>query len=185
MLELLVVNVVLAVGVDYTKYMLSTSMTGSPAPFISYCDGIRTQTQFLQKKQEQDSSPLIHRRPGLRVLSPIHPAGAVAGTCQPTDRCCPLSSVLSFALTIPRFSSRRLYCAPPASALSLGPRPTGGGPNSERAPPAPWGARAADRPSTSSAWGAFYPAQHGRGSLPSAGDSRRCWGWSVCWARFT
>ena len=42
----------LGVSVDYTKHMLLASITGSPAPLISRCDGIRTQTRFPQKKQE-------------------------------------------------------------------------------------------------------------------------------------
>ena len=42
------------------------------------------------------------RIPESRVcFSPIHPSGAVTGTCQPVDRGCALSSALSFAMIIP------------------------------------------------------------------------------------
>ena len=79
----------------------------------------------------------------------------------------------------------RLQCAPPAGTVIIGPWATDGSPDPEHTSSAQWGARAADRPSTSSAWGVCCPVQHGRAGLPSAGDSRQCWGWSVCWVRFT
>ena len=46
------IKLVLAALIDYAKYTVSTSMTELPAPLILHCDGIRTQTQFPQKKQE-------------------------------------------------------------------------------------------------------------------------------------
>jgi len=36
--------------IDYTKHAVSTTMTELPAPLILHCDGIRTQTQFPQRK---------------------------------------------------------------------------------------------------------------------------------------
>ena len=44
------VVIVLVVLIDYTKHAVSTTMTELPAPLILHCDGIRTQTQFPQRK---------------------------------------------------------------------------------------------------------------------------------------
>lgn len=142
-------------------------------------------------------------RSRLSVIAPIRPAGAATGACLPVQWhamrpyfflyfavICLCSASMRLHVRWVRniwgghFATAPLLCAP-AGTVILGPWPTDGSPDPEHTSSARWGARAADRPPTSSAWDVCYPVQHGRAGLPSAGESRRCWVWPVCWARFT